>query len=244
MSRWAAATAVLIGVLVLGAPAMAAHAEDPVELGGAYVLDTVGAVSGDESRVIRALDELYDDAGIQLFVVYVSTFTGADSAVDWADRTAILNSLGSDDLLLAVAVDDRQYALSVDQAFPLSDADLNEVESAIESELRDDAWADAAIAGAEAIATAANGGSTPVDPADPGTPSTDGGGIPILPIIGGAAVVGGGIFLFSRLRKRSRDGRVTAQPDQMPPLASCSAAHSRVSDGSRACGASAGCMGR
>ena len=215
MSRWAAATAVLIGVLVLGAPAMAAHAEDPVELGGAYVLDTVGAVSGDESRVIRALDELYDDAGIQLFVVYVSTFTGADSAVDWADRTAILNSLGSDDLLLAVAVDDRQYALSVDQAFPLSDADLNEVESAIESELRDDAWADAAIAGAEAIAMAANGGSTPVDPADPDTPSTEGGGIPILPIIGGAAVVGGGIFLFSRLRKRSRDGRVTAQPDQM-----------------------------
>jgi uncharacterized membrane protein YgcG len=217
-SRWAAATALLVAGLVLGAPALAAHAEDPVELGGAYVLDTVGVVAGDESRIIDALDDLYSEANIQLFVVYVSTFTGADDAVDWADRTAILNSLGVDDVLLAVAVDDRQYALSIDQDFPLTDAQLTEAESAIENELRNDQWADAAIAGAESMAASARGGSAPVDPVtpnDPSTPTTEGGGIPILPIVGGVAVVGGGIFLFSRLRKRSKEGRVTAQPDQM-----------------------------
>jgi uncharacterized membrane protein YgcG len=220
-SRWAGATALLVAGLVLGAPALAAHAEDPVELGGAYVLDTVGVVTGDESRIIDALDDLYSEANIQLFVVYVSTFTGADDAVDWADRTAILNSLGVDDVLLAVAVDDRQYALSVDQDFPLSDAQLTEAESAIENELRNDQWADAAIAGAESMAASARGGVAPVDPGgpvtpnDPSTPTTEGGGIPILPIVGGVAVVGGGIFLFSRLRKRSKEGRVTAQPDQM-----------------------------
>ncbi|MCY7411724.1 MAG: hypothetical protein LH471_01585, partial [Salinibacterium sp.] len=44
--------------LVLAFPAGAA-AEAPVDLDGAYVLDTVGAIGGEEARVIDALDDLY-----------------------------------------------------------------------------------------------------------------------------------------------------------------------------------------
>lgn len=218
-SRLGASAALLAGVLLMSAPA-AAHAEDPVDLGGAYVLDTVGAVSGDEDRVIAALDSLWERAGIQLFVVYVSEFTGATDPVDWADITAIDNGLGTSDLLLAVAVDDRQYALSVDPDFPLSDAQLDDAERAIENELREDRWADAAIAGAqslEASATGVVGPNEPADPADPVEPSapSEGGGIPILPIIGGAAVVGVGVFIYSRIRKRGADGSTTSAPEKM-----------------------------
>lgn len=215
-SRLGASAALLAGVLLMSASA-AAHAEDPVDLGGAYVLDTVGAVSGDEDRVIAALDSLWERAGIQLFVVYVSEFTGATDPVDWADITAIDNGLGADDLLLAVAVDDRQYALSVDPDFPLSDAQLDDAERAIENELREDRWADAAIAGAQSLEASATGVVGPNEPADPVEPSapSEGGGIPILPIIGGAAVVGVGVFIYSRVRKRGADGSTTSAPEKM-----------------------------
>jgi uncharacterized membrane protein YgcG len=218
VKRIGVSTALLAGLLVLAAPA-AAHAEDPVDLGGAYVLDTVGAVTGDESRITSALDSLWERANLQLFVVYVSTFTGASDPVDWADITAIDNGLGANDLLLAVAIDDRQYALSVDSGFPLSDAQLGDAEQAIESELRNDNWAEAAIAGAqslEASATGVVGPNEPTDPVEPSEPTTEsGGGIPILPIVGGVAVVGVGVFIYSRVRKRGKDGATTSVPDQM-----------------------------
>lgn len=194
-SRFGAATALLAGLVLLGAP-LAAHAEDPVDLGGAYVLDTVGALSGDEPRVQAALDSLYGSASIQLFVVYVDRFSSPGDPVAWADLTADRNGLGMNDLLLAVAIDDRQYALSVAPDSPLSNSQIDSVERAIEDQLRNDQWANAAIAGAQAL-----GGG--------------GGGIPILPIVGGVAVVGAGVFIFSRIRKRGQDGKVTAVPDQM-----------------------------
>ncbi|MDO7881486.1 TPM domain-containing protein [Salinibacterium soli] len=216
-SRLSAAAALLAGsIFALSAP-LAASAEDPVDLNGAYVLDTVGAVSGDESRVMDALDSLYERAGIQLFVVYVDSFTGATDAVDWADTTAIDNGLGANDLLLAVAVEDRQYALSVDSAFPLSDAQLDDAESAIESELRDDAWADAAIAGAQSLEASATGvvGPGPDTDPQPTDPATSTREFPWLPVLGGAVVIGGGVFIYSRIRRRNSAGETTAAPDRM-----------------------------
>ncbi|MGX5681343.1 TPM domain-containing protein [Schumannella luteola] len=212
----AAAALIAASLLALSAP-LAAHAEDPVDLNGAYVLDTVGAVAGDESRVMDALDSLYERAGIQLFVVYVDSFTGATDAVDWADTTAIDNGLGVNDLLLAVAVDDRQYALSVDSGFPLTDAQLDDAESAIESQLRDNAWADAAIAGAQSLEASATGvvGPGPTVEPQPTEPAASTGEFPWLPVLGGALVIGGGVFIYSRIRRRGKDGQSTAAPDRM-----------------------------
>ncbi len=216
-SRLGAALALLTGMFVLAAP-LAAVAEEPVDLGGAYVVDTVGALSGRESQVQAALDELYDQANIQLFVVFVDSFENPGDGVEWADEVAISNNLGARDLLLAVATGERTYALSVDQAFPLSNDQLDRVEIEIESFLVDDDWAGAAIGGAQALqaeATGVVGPNEPTDPVDPGTPADQSGGIPILPIVGGVAVVGVGVFIFSRIRKGSKDGRVTANPEGM-----------------------------
>ncbi|MCU1440020.1 MAG: hypothetical protein JWP85_1017 [Rhodoglobus sp.] len=216
-SRLGAVVALSAGLLALGSPA--AIAQDPVDLGGAYTLDTVGAISGDEQRVIDALDSLYERARIQLVVVYVDTFTNPSDPVNWADLTAERNGFGTDDVLLAVAVEDRQYALSIDPGFTLSDAQLDDVEGTIEDALRDDRWADAAIDGARAMEAAATGVVGPnvpdstQDPATPATPDSSG-GVPILPIVGGVAVVGVGIFIYSRLRRR-KDESVAAAPEQM-----------------------------
>lgn len=215
LSRLATAVALAAGMLVLSAPA--AHAEDPVRLGGAYVLDTVGAIAGDEPAVQSALDTLYDRAQIQLFVVYVSTFDNPSNANDWADETAIDNNLGVNDLLLAVAIDDRQYALSFDNAFSLSDAQLDVVDAAIEERLRADDWSGAAIAGAQAIQAEATGvvgpgPSTTEQPVD----GAAGGGLPLaVPIVGGVAVVGVAALVVVGVRRRRTSASSSAAPDQL-----------------------------
>ncbi|MEL0627762.1 TPM domain-containing protein [Salinibacterium amurskyense] len=179
------ALAALLGLLTAG-PALA---NDPVSLDGGYVVDSVGVLDGDSSAIDGALDSLYESQGIQLFVVYVDEFTNPSDPVDWADTTADNNGLGDNDLLLAVAVSQRQYALSVAPGAELSDAQLDAAESAIEAELRVDNWGEAAIAGANSLA---------------------GGGIPILPIVGGVAVVGAGAYVIYRVRRGGKGDRSAA----------------------------------
>ena len=48
-------------------------------------------------------------------------------AQDWADQTAQISDLGLRDILIAVAVKDRAYAYSLDQDFPLTNDELNDV---------------------------------------------------------------------------------------------------------------------
>lgn len=216
LSRWAVTAAALAAVMTVSAP-LAAHAEDPVDLSGSYIVDTVRAITPEEGdEILLALDDLYTRADIQLFVVYVGTFTNPSNPIDWADAVAIDNGLGADDVLLAVALDDRQYALSVDPDFSLGDAQLDTVERAIESELRGDNWAQAAIAGAQTLQAEATGVVGPNQPTDPTAPTTGSeGGIPILPIVGGVAVVGVGVFIYSRIRRRGAGGATTSVPEQM-----------------------------
>jgi len=168
-----------------------AFADDPVRLDGQYVADTTGVLGGSTVEVDAALNSLYERAGIQLFVVYVDAFTNPESPIGWADATAEANGLGTDDLLLAVAVGQRQYALSVAPDASVSDAQLDAAERAIEAELRNDNWAKAAIAGADSLGAAS---------------TSSGGGLPLLPILGGAAVLGVGAYVIYRVRRRGRTG--------------------------------------
>ena len=190
-SRIVLGIAVFVALFTL-APATA-HAQDPVDLAGAYVLDESGVLGGDDARIESALDRLYADTGIQLFVVYVDGFTGAGSAAEWADTTARLSGLGSSDALLAVATDDRQYQLSVTDDFALSDADLNRiVESRLIPQLRDDAWADAAVEFADGLRGEGN----------------EAGGLPLWPIVLllVSAVGGGLVYLLVRAARRRAAG--------------------------------------
>lgn len=149
---------VLGGVLGVAAPTIA-WAEDPVDFGSTPVVDTVGALDGRTDEVIAAIERGADSSGRQLFVAYVSEFTNPEAADTWANDTAIANNMGAEDYLLAVAVDGRAYYLSADAEASISDADLTRIEQdVIEPHLRDEDWAGAAIAAADAIARGSAGG--------------------------------------------------------------------------------------
>jgi hypothetical protein len=208
-------------LLATGAPAAAAP---PTDLEGAYVLDQVGVLEGDEQRVQDAIDRLFD-AGGSLFVIVVERFDDALDSTDWVDQSASLSGLGDRDALLAIAVDDRLYDSSVGLAFPATDAQLASAEEALVAELRDDRWADGIIAYADSLTASLTAVEEPVDTPDvPGTdePGTtppsgedaedEGGGIPIVPIALGAGGIGIAWYLIARARRKK--GPVTADVDR------------------------------
>ncbi|WP_170028566.1 TPM domain-containing protein [Diaminobutyricimonas aerilata] len=161
------AVAALAAVLI--AAPTAAQAAAPIDLGGEYVVDQVGALEDRGPEVLDALDRLYDQSGLQLFVVYVDRFDGAEDG--WADATAERNGLGRNDVLLAVATDDRNYELSTDLDIPLTEAQLDDVEAiALEPSLRENDWAGAAVATADGLAAVAQGLPVPEPDITPGEP--------------------------------------------------------------------------
>jgi len=145
----------LLALLALVVPAGSARAVPPMDVAG-EITDPDGVLGDRTDAVQGALDRLAEDTDLQLFVVYVPSFDGMDG-VDWANATANASGLGVDDLLLAVATEERRYGLSYDNNVSLSDAELDRMVSAAEDELRDDDWAGAAIAAAEVARGAGQG---------------------------------------------------------------------------------------
>jgi hypothetical protein len=188
------ASAATVGIAWLLAQGVA-HAEEPVELDTGQITDRVGALDDRRAEVQDALDQLFSDHQLQLFVVYVDSFSGQPSQ-DWADETARINGLGLNDALLTVATGDRQYAYFVDEESPVTDAQLVAT-VAIEPRLREDDWAGAAIGAAEGYASA-----------------LDGGGIPWIPVavVGGVGAVGAYAFIRAR-RGRERAAGQSAGVD-------------------------------
>ncbi|MEU9533796.1 TPM domain-containing protein [Streptomyces sp. NPDC048213] len=203
--------AVLLTVCWLAlAPAPAARADDPVTLSReGQITDKVGALGDRGPQVAAALDRLYDAHRLQLFVVYVRDFSGR-SPQDWADATADRNGLGRDDLLLAVATHARQYAYSVDQDSPLTDAQLQDVaNTAIEPALRENDWAGAAIGAADGCAAVLGGGPVPTPAITPGAsdPGSGSGGTStgdlLLPVVLLCAVAAVAAYAFLRRKRRA-----------------------------------------
>ncbi|MFF9684908.1 TPM domain-containing protein [Streptomyces sp. NPDC014623] len=188
-----------------------ARADDPGELSReGQVTDRVGALGGRTGQVEAALDRLYDEHRVQLFVVYVRDFSGRDART-WADETANRNGLGREDALLAVATHDRQYASSVDQESRLTDARLADVAStAVEPALRQNDWAGAAIGAADGYAAVLAGDPVPVPAltpgaADPGSTSGDGTSADLIVPVALVVVAGVvAVFAFTRRRRRTR----------------------------------------
>ncbi|MDQ4038625.1 MAG: TPM domain-containing protein, partial [Actinomycetota bacterium] len=158
MRRMLARAGVLVGALaitlssgLLGSGV--STAEPPLRADG-QITDLVGALVGGQDRVAQALDRLQEDDETQLFVVFVSSFDGLDGPT-WADQSAQQSQLGSRDVLFAVAVDDRSYGLSVDQDYPLSDQELDDLTANdVEPLLSDEDWPGAAIAMADGLRSA------------------------------------------------------------------------------------------
>jgi hypothetical protein len=185
-SALAVAALALLAALLTTTPAAASPADDPVDLGGAYVLDRAGVLDGDTTAVREAIDRLFEERGTQLFVVYVDRFTGTSSDQDWANETAIMSGLGDRDILLAIATEERIYSVSVADAFPLSDDQLADIASeTIVPGLRGDDWAGGVVAYADGLSGAL-------------APS------PVPLVIGGVAVAGVGTAVIVGAVRRRR----------------------------------------
>lgn len=149
--------AALLTVLSLVLAAPGARAEAPSNL-PSDITDTAGVL--DEGAVRSALDALRSDTDQQLFVAYVPTFDGLDGP-SWAEQTFDLSGMGSSDVLLAVAVDDRRYGLYVGAGNTLTDSQLDAVEVAVEDRLAVDDWTGGAVAAADTLRSELTGGSGP-----------------------------------------------------------------------------------
>ncbi|WP_433507634.1 TPM domain-containing protein [Pseudonocardia halophobica] len=178
-----AALAVLLVLPFLVLPGSAA-ADPPFRVPGP-VTDRAGALDATgRARVTEAVDRLRAERGYDLFVVYVRSFDGRDGQ-QWADATAVASQLGRDQVLLAVATDDRVYGVSVDDGFPESDASILQIpRDSVEPALARDDWAGAAIGLADGLGETGSGI-----------------GIPLL-VGGGVVVAGGAAWLVSRRRAR------------------------------------------
>ncbi|MFE1952738.1 TPM domain-containing protein [Streptomyces sp. NPDC059524] len=204
------AAAALLALPWLLLPATPALADDPVTLSRTgQVTDKVDALGDRDDVTAQALTTLDDSRGIQLFVTYVRDFSGR-TAQDWANATAEKNGLGLDDVLLAVATHDRQYAFSVDRDARLTDVQLQDVaRTAVEPALRRDDWAGAAIGAANGIGAVVAGQPVPTPTLTPGAAdpggASDGGtrtGDLALPLIAVGAAGALAAYTYTRRKKR------------------------------------------
>lgn len=144
----------IVTAALLAGPSAAA--EPPMRLAG-QITDLAGALSPSGLTAVQAaVDKLYTDRHIRLWVVFVDVFSG-QSVDGWARNTANLSDLGDSDALLAVATADRGYAFLVSKGVAAVDAGevdalrRNEIEPALH---RGD-WAGAATAAATGVDAAA-----------------------------------------------------------------------------------------
>jgi uncharacterized membrane protein YgcG len=157
----------LVLVLLLTVPAVA---EPPFILDPGPITDPVGAIA-DPAAPLQAIERLEAETGTQLFAAFVASFDAMDTQT-WANETASMSGLGGNDVLLAVAVEDRVYApINVAATFPLSDLQLDRIATdQVEPRLAEADWAGAVVAAAEGLCAELGGdcgaAAPPGDPSD------------------------------------------------------------------------------
>ena len=152
-------TARLLGVIatILAAGLLLAPpvtAQPPLRLAD-YVTDNAGVLSDSgRAAVTSAVDKLYADRHIRLWVVYVDNFSG-QNPVNWAQRTVRSSDLGDYDALLAVATTGRAYAFLVPSTVKsINASQVDELRrNKIEPALHNGDWSGAAVAAANGLNT-------------------------------------------------------------------------------------------
>jgi uncharacterized membrane protein YgcG len=162
--RIARLLSLLLAILTAGVLlAPSAGSTPPFRLPG-YVTDQAQTLSASgRANVEQAVDKLYTDRRVRLWVVYVDSFDSLNAA-NWAERTGRTSDLDPKDAILAVATRDRSYAFLVPTQV-VSDSAANDIRrDAIEPRLRANDWAGAGVAAAEGLdtATAPGPGFSPV----------------------------------------------------------------------------------
>ncbi|WP_111718741.1 TPM domain-containing protein [Homoserinimonas sp. OAct 916] len=202
--------ALAIGMALAGQAV--ALAESPVSFGSSPIVDEAGVLGNDTAAAEKAIADLRQSTGMNLFVAYVNTFTNPTNSADWADTTAELNNMGTDDYLLAVAVatDSRAFYLSAAADSPLTDQQLTAVQRAAKDQLSNENWSRAVLATAAALQSAGQADGQVGGPVDSGSTSPGnstsggggGGGVILLVVI--LLIVAAGVVLAVILRRRKR----------------------------------------
>jgi len=184
---------VTTAVVALAVPAAAeppARATDQVT-DEAEVLD-----AADEEEIQQTLDQVEADTGAAVYVVYVGSFDGTDRR-EWANSTAELTGLDSNDVLMAVAVDDRRYGVSYGDevdAGRLQDV----VDGDVQALLGQGDYAGASIALADGVAEIESGSGSGAS-----SPSSSGaGGVATLVVVLLIFALAAGAWLVVRNRRR------------------------------------------
>jgi chromosome segregation ATPase len=182
--------AVLLAVLItalLVAPS--ATAQPPFRLSN-YLTDEAGALNGSGRAAIQsATGKLYSDRHLQLWVVFVDSFSGQPAA-NWARSTWSASDLGDFDALLAVATVDHAYWLLIpSKVQTISSSQLDDLRrNQIEPALHRNDWSGAAVATANGL----------------DRPQGSSSWAPLLIALGAIAVVLLGFLVVMRYRRRRR----------------------------------------
>jgi hypothetical protein len=138
---------ILIAGLLLTTPA---GAQPPSKLTD-HITDSNGVLT-DSSRaaISSAIDRLYRDRQIQLWVVYVDNFSRFKPD-NWADGTRSASGMGNQDALLAVATNTKLYVLNVPPKAQ-GNVDLESLRTKqIEPAVGAKDWSGAAVAAADGL---------------------------------------------------------------------------------------------
>jgi uncharacterized membrane protein YgcG len=118
-----------------------------------HITDSSGVLTDSgRAAVSTAIDRLYRDRHIELWVVYVDNFSRFKPD-NWADRTRSLSEMGDHDVLLAVATNTKTYAFTVPpKVQDFTPAELNSLRSnKIEPAVSAKDWSGAALAAADGL---------------------------------------------------------------------------------------------
>jgi uncharacterized membrane protein YgcG len=140
---------ILVAGLLLADPA---GAQPPSKLTD-HITDSTGVLTdSDRAAVTSAIDRLYRDRHIQLWVVYVDNFSRFKPD-NWTDKTRSASEIGDQDALLAVATNTKLYSFSVSpKVLGLTAAEVNSLRSnQIEPAVGAKDWSGAAVAAANGL---------------------------------------------------------------------------------------------
>jgi len=190
LGRFVVVLATLVLVLLVHGPASAVP---PLEVPG-QITDEAAALGTGAAAAREAVDELAADDDVNLYAAFVPSFDGAD-ADDWAQRTALLSELDESDILLAVAMSEETYEYGwwVNESFPLSEVDVeNVISDDVAPRMEAGDWSGAVVTLSEQLGSLVNEEEEASDSQWSATTT--------LLVVGGVAVVLLGAHLLSRRR--------------------------------------------
>lgn len=166
-----------------------------------HITDSTGVLtSSGRAAVSSAIDRLYRDRHIRLWVVYVDNFSRFKPD-NWADRTRSASAMGHDDALLAVATNTKMFTFTAPTRLtPMESNSLrdNKIRPAVAAK----DWSGAALAAADGLEISAS--------------SPHRNRLPIAVVVMAAAVIGLVVgFLLHRRRRRRDAGQSGAGDPQV-----------------------------